>query len=198
MINSENAPIVGVLLAAGFGRRFGSDKLLHPLSNGEPMALAAAGPLLAGCDEVVAVLRPDQSVLAGLLVQRKIRVVISSDAARGMGHSLAAGVQASLHARGWVVALADMPYIQAATVVRVVAALRAGGSIVVPEYAGERGHPVGFAGNWGAQLVALSGDVGARSILSRCSGDVSRIQVDDPGIVFDIDTPALGDILPND
>ena len=197
MINSKNAPIVGVLLAAGFGRRFGGDKLLHALPNGEPLALAAAGPLLAGCDEVVAVLRPAQTELAGLFVQRRIRVVISSDAELGMGHSLAAGVGAALDAHGWVVALADMPYIQAATVAHVVAALRAGASIVMPEYAGQRGHPVGFSHNWGAQLTELRGVVGARALLGRFPESIHQLPVDDPGIVFDIDTPGLAATLPN-
>lgn len=196
MSHLADSGIVGVLLAAGYGRRFGGDKLLHTLPNGEPMALAAAGPLLAGCDEVVAVLRPAQTRLAGLFVERNIRVLVSNEAELGMGHSLAAGVRVSLNAHGWVVALADMPNIQAATVAHVVAALRAGASIVVPEYAGQRGHPVGFAHNWGAQLIELRGDVGARAILSRFPEAIHRIPVDDPGILFDIDTPGHVDTVP--
>ena len=56
--------IVGVLLAAGAGRRFGGDKLAHPLADGRPMALVAAANLHAACDRVVVVLRAADHPLA--------------------------------------------------------------------------------------------------------------------------------------
>ena len=59
--------IVGLLLAAGQGRRFGGDKLLHPLADGTPMAVASARRLRSACPHSIAVLRPEQQVLAGLL-----------------------------------------------------------------------------------------------------------------------------------
>ena len=59
--------IVGILLAAGRGTRFGSDKRLYPLSDGTPMAVAAARNLRPACDRLIAVLRPDSETLAGLL-----------------------------------------------------------------------------------------------------------------------------------
>jgi len=192
---NPRASIVGLLLAAGFGQRFGGDKLLHVLPNGQAMALAAAEPLLAQCDEVLAVLRPAQTELAGLLAQCNIRVVMSTEAKLGMGHSLAAGVRASSAAHGWVVALGDMPYIQYETVALVVAALRDGASLAMPEYTGQNGHPVGFAHEWGAQLMALHGDVGARSILSRHPEKIRRLPMNDSGVVFDIDTRALAETL---
>ncbi|MCL4799694.1 MAG: nucleotidyltransferase family protein, partial [Burkholderiales bacterium] len=55
---------------------------------------------------------------------------------------------------------------------------------------GERGHPVGFAARYGAELAALAGDAGAREILRRDRGLVELIEVDDPGVLRDVDTRA--------
>jgi molybdenum cofactor cytidylyltransferase len=180
-------PIVGILLAAGSGTRFGSDKLLHPLADGTPLGLAAARRLRPACDRIVAVVRPGSGKLADLLAQEGFELVVSAASVHGMGHSLAAGVGAAPDAAGWLVALADMPFIAAASYGRVTAALRAGGSIVIPEYRGRRGHPVGFARPWGERLAALTGDEGARRIVAAFPEAITRCDVDDPGIVRDVD-----------
>ncbi|HZX31996.1 MAG TPA: NTP transferase domain-containing protein, partial [Rhodocyclaceae bacterium] len=72
--------IVGVLLAAGKGRRFGSDKLLHPLSGGTPMAVAAARKLRQACGHAIAVLRPEQQPLGKLLAAEGYEIRFSVEA----------------------------------------------------------------------------------------------------------------------
>lgn len=182
--------IVGLLLCAGQSRRFGADKLLHRLPDGRPIALAAAQPLLGACDAVAAVLRPEQGELADLLAARGVLIVPAPEAERGMGHSLAAGVRAHPHATGWLVALGDMPGVAPETVASLVATLRAGAAIVVPEHDGRRGHPVGFAATYFAALSGLRGDVGARGLLQADPSMVRTLVVTDPGIHRDIDRPA--------
>ena len=184
------APIVGILLAAGSGSRFGSDKLLYPLADTTPLGLAAAQRLRPACDRVLAVVRPGSDRLAELLAAEGFELVVSADARLGMGHSLGAGVRAAADAAGWIVALADMPYIAPASYGHVATALRAGGSIVVPEYRGRRGHPVGFARQWGEQLTALTGDEGARRIVAAFPEAIVRCETDDPGIMRDVDQMA--------
>jgi molybdenum cofactor cytidylyltransferase len=82
-----------------------------------------------------------------------------------------------------------MPRIHADTLRQVAAALRHGASIAAPYHGDRRGHPVGFAPRWYDALVALSGDEGARTLLGAHGEAITRIQVDDPGCVFDVDTP---------
>jgi molybdenum cofactor cytidylyltransferase len=180
-------PIVGVLLAAGSGSRFGSDKLLHPLGDATPLCLAAARRLRPACDRVLAVVRPGSERLAELLAAEGFELVVSAASVDGMGHSLAAGIRAAADAAGWVVALADMPYIDSTSYRHVANALRAGGSIVIPEYEGRRGHPVGFAKQWGDRLSALTGDEGARRIVTDFPEAVVHCAVNDSGIVRDVD-----------
>jgi molybdenum cofactor cytidylyltransferase len=185
----------GLLLAAGRGTRFDptgqQNKLLAPLPDGRPVARAAAHRLLASVPRVVAVVRTGDEALAHLLNDAGCDVIFSSEAERGMGASLAAGVHASADADGWVVALADMPWIAPETIEAVARRLGQGSSIVAPVYRGRRGHPVGFGAMHGTALAALDGDVGARLLLE--SSDLTTIDVDDAGVVADVDTP--GDLL---
>jgi molybdenum cofactor cytidylyltransferase len=182
--------ITGILLAAGNSSRFGSDKLLHPLADGVPMAIAALRNLKAAVDDVVAVIRPGRRDLAARLQAEGARVIENSEADRGMGTSLACGVRAAADADGWVVALADMPYIRPATIRRVADALSAGAPLAAPVWAGTRGHPVGFAKRLGRELSALSGVEGARALLLRQSEDIELFECNDPGVLVDVDTPA--------
>lgn len=184
------ASIVGLLLAAGHGRRFGGDKLLQPLADGTPVAVAAAQALKAACADSIAVLRPEQDALAALLEAEGLRVVRCAAARSGMGYSLAAGVAASRDARGWLVALADMPCIRVATLQAVAELIGGGAALAAPSYAGRRGHPVGFAARWRDALLALEGDEGARAILEQSRFLLHVLETDDPGVLQDVNSPA--------
>jgi molybdenum cofactor cytidylyltransferase len=179
--------IVGVLLAAGFSRRYGANKLIQRLPDGTFVAVAAGRNLLVALPESLAVVRPDVPELAAALTEAGLRVVLCETAHLGMGASLAEGVRASLDAKGWVVALADMPFILPSSIQAVAQGLEAGHPIVATQYGGERGHPVGFAAQYRAQLSQLSGDEGARRILKR--DPITLVSCTDPGVIRDIDTP---------
>lgn len=184
------AHITGLLLAAGQGRRFGADKLLQPLADGTPVAVAAARALKSACPDSLAVLRPEQDVLAALLEAEGLTVVRCAAARYGMGHSLAAGVAASADTDGWLVVLADMPCIGVPTLRRVAEAVAGGAALAAPTYAGRRGHPVGLAARWKDALLALEGDEGARAILRQHAALLQTLETDDPGVLQDVDTPA--------
>ena len=184
---NQQRQIVAILLAAGSGSRFGGDKLLHPLPDGTPLGVAAARNLLAAVPDVVAVVRPGDFPLAGLLEQEGCYVTVCPHAARGMGASLAHGVGVCRGADGWLIALADMPLIKSATIAAVVRELKAGRDLVAPTYQGQRGQPVGFGKRFGAQLLVLDGDAGARDIISAHNSDLALIECDDAGILHDID-----------
>jgi molybdenum cofactor cytidylyltransferase len=182
--------IVGILLAAGSGTRFGAHKLLHPLPDGTPMAVAALRNLAQGVDEVIAVVRPGDTDLMQCLAREKVRVLPCAKADQGMGASLACGVSAAPDAAGWIIALADMPFVPAEIVCTLAAQLNAGATIVAPAYQGQRGHPVGFGHAFYAALSALSGDQGARHILKQNADRLSLVPSTDPGVLRDIDTQA--------
>lgn len=182
--------VVGVLLAAGAGRRFGGSKLLAPLSTGEPIGLRSARVLVAAGIETLAVTRPDDLALAEVMLGAGVGVVENAAPEQGMGLSIATGVAAAEDADAWVIALADMPWIQPRTVRRVVAALKAGAPLCAPtSLDGRRGHPVGFARRYREALLGLAGDAGARHIIAAAADRLLCIPTDDAGILLDIDLP---------
>lgn len=195
------ARIVGVLLAAGRGSRFDPSgarlKLLEAATRGShsgaPLAVAAARTLRVVLDEVFAVVAPasededSQIELHKLLRREGCTLVVNPRAAAGQGTSIATGVGATSWADGWVIALADMPAIEPDTLRRVVDALHAGAATVAPAFRGQRGHPVGFAAPMRSELLASAGDTGARHVLARHPPQL--IEVNDPGVLYDVDTP---------
>ena len=133
-MENRQREIVGILLAAGAGSRFGGEKLLHPLPDGVAIGAHAARNLIAAGLTVVAVVKPGDFPLYDLFEQEGCRVTFCPDAARGMGASLAHGVESARNAGGWVIALGDMPRIQPGTIRRVVQALQEGAAIAAPAY----------------------------------------------------------------
>lgn len=182
--------IQGLLLAAGTGRRFGANKLLHPLADGTPVALAAARHLAEALGEILVVVRPEDAELSHLLQAAALgSVVPCPQSANGMGHSLACGAMATPAADGWVIALGDMPHIQPAAIREVARRLTRGARIAAPVYRGRRGHPVGFAAAFYADLIGLKGDTGARDLLRRHRDLAELFPCEDPGTVWDLDRP---------
>lgn len=181
--------ITGLLLAAGRSRRFGSPKLLQPLSDGVALAVHSARSLRAAVDRTVAVIKPDDLTLATQLRQEGFEIVCCPDTHNGQGASLAFAVRVTGGSTGWLVALADMPYIRPETAQGVAAKLREGAIIAAPYFHGHRGHPVGFGRALGPQLGALTGDAGALALIKTHRHLVVRVPCLDSGILEDIDTP---------
>ena len=183
--------VVGLLLAAGSASRFGSDKLRHVLPHGVPIAVQALRNLAAEVREVIAVVKPGD---AGLFSGEKCTVVICERAREGMGASLACAAREAGERDGYLVSLADMPYIRRTSIAAVREALEGGAALAAPYWRARRGHPVGIAGRYYEQLVALGGDEGAKKILAAHERELVKIPIGDPGVIRDIDTPA--DLLP--
>ncbi|GAB7129204.1 nucleotidyltransferase family protein [Silvimonas sp. JCM 19000] len=188
--------IVGVLLAAGSSSRFGTPKLLHPLDDGTRLGVKSALNLIEALPWAVAVVSPQRPLLKSLLEAAGLQVLTCAAAELGMGESLAYAIRHTPHAAGWVVALADMPFIQPNTIKQVMRRLAGGSALAVPTYDGRRGHPVGFASHYYNQLAELSGDAGARAIIERDASAAQLVPVRDPGVLIDIDT--LDDLARHD
>ena len=182
--------IQAILLAAGRSERFGGDKLLQPLSDGQPVGLATARILREAMNPVLVVVRPGAGELHELLLGDRFDVRTCPRANEGMGASLAFGVGESAGADGWLVALADMPFVQVDTIAAVVRLIEQGADISAPAFDGRRGHPVAFSSRLGPALRQLRGDTGARGLIEGGAGRVRLHPCADPGCLRDIDTPA--------
>lgn len=197
MANQRERRIQPLLLAAGAARRFGAQKLLHPLADGTPLVLQAVKNLQQGAGRPLVIIGEEAGPLAGLLKRRGIRSTVCRDAGLGLGHSLAHGAAMTPEADGWLIALGDMPAIRPETIAGVRRAMEQGADLAAPIYRGQRGHPVGIGKRFRYDLEKLQGDRGAGALLQRHTNDLTMIPCDDPGTLLDIDTQDDLRNLPN-
>lgn len=189
MLSTNNQQsIAGILLAAGKSQRFGSNKLLYKINN-EPVAAIAARKLKSALPDSIAIIRPNDQETRALIENEGLTVLEYKNAGQGMGCSLAYGIRNSWHAKGWVITLADMPFISENTIQTVADAIHHGASIAAPVHNRQRGHPVGFNRLYRNALSSLNNDIGARDIVAQNKNALLEIAVDDPGILIDIDRP---------
>jgi molybdenum cofactor cytidylyltransferase len=146
--------------------------------------------ILTALESVVVVVPPEHAALAEVLKNENVQITINPAAKAGMGNSLACGVAAASKANGWIIGLADMPWIRATTISQVMTAMHNGHALVAPRYQSLRGHPVGFGQEYREVLLNLKGDAGARSVLKQHKSHLHYLDVNDPGILMDVDTPA--------
>jgi len=201
MLESDKKTIVGILLAAGSGKRFDASgtqlKLCAPIAPGakQTIAEAAALSLCSICTHVVAVVQPatdnPQQRLHALLSKMGCQLAIHSSAPNGMGGSIRTGVlwiQRNLPmACGCLIALADMPLVRAHTISLIAQAIQEGAPCAAPLFEQQRGHPVGFSADLFDALTQIEAHYGARELLKHYPPRL--IPVMDPGTVLDIDTP---------
>ena len=178
---------VGLLLAAGEGRRFGGPKALVRDDDGTSWLLRSV-QALRPCAEIVVVLGAGAEQAAALLPMSVSRIR-ADDWAEGMGASLRAGLTAlapTAHDVA-VVSLVDLPDVDAAVVARLAGA--AGGPSVLARaaYDGAPGHPVLIGrDHWAGVVESATGDRGARDYLA--AHDVLLVECGDLATGVDVDT----------
>ncbi len=185
--------IVGLVMAAGLGTRFGGNKMLHPIkqSKGESVAMGLQSALNVKpwVDEVICIVRPQDDALIKLYRQHGLRFEINSNYEEGLSSSFIAGIKAAPDASMWLIALGDMPFIQQGTFRQIKKAIDKGdqNNIIQTSLNKKPGHPVVFPSRLKDDLLALSADEGARSIVKKERLNLINVPVDDVGVHIDID-----------
>ncbi len=187
--------IAALVLAAGGSRRMGRPKMLLPLPGGTVLATVVSRLLAAPVDRIVVIVGHEAAAVragAGLPDDARVMVLDNPDWNEGLSSSLRRGLLACPEADALVVALGDQPGVDAEVVRRLVEAWRQGARLAVPVQgrsgdgsASRAGHPVLFDRSLRGELLALTGDVGAREVLHRHWDEAARI--DAPGLP-DLDT----------
>lgn len=191
-----NGPLEAVVLAGGFGSRFGGGKLTAPWRGGVLIDGALAAAFAAPVRSVTVVTGADAAVAdaarafaAGRGEIARLRLVHAADHAEGMAATLRVGI-ASLagDAGGAFVFLGDMPLIPIGVLPALAAALADGAKAAAPVFDGQRGHPVLFSRDLFEGLLALTGDEGARNVLRGLGDGLALVEAPDDGVLLDIDT----------
>jgi len=178
-----------VVPAAGRGSRFGGaqHKLEQPFDGGTVLGATLRHAIQTQLPVVVVTTAALAPLVGRQVALRDIVVLSASEAARGMGYSIAAGVTERSGAPGWLVLPGDMPLVQPGTLLAVATALEQQ-PVVYAQHKGRRGHPVGFAAELYSELILLDNDDGARRVVARYPA--LGVDVDDAGVLMDVDTPA--------
>jgi molybdenum cofactor cytidylyltransferase len=189
----ESFRAVAIVTAAGSAERFGGKKLLAPIA-GEPLLDHTIRSLLeGGVTEVIVVVgtaaRNELERDVNALSDPRVRPVENPDPSRGMFSSIQIGA-ATANGDALVVLPGDMPYVRPETVRAVIAKYRERPAIVSPRYKGKRGHPVVMPLSLRDEIAATVPTANLHDVIHHHQDERVDLDVDDPGVGRDVDTPA--------
>jgi molybdenum cofactor cytidylyltransferase len=182
--------ISAVVLAAGESTRMGRCKQLLRVGGKTMIEKVMENLQDSGVDEIVVVLGYMSEEVAEKLPKEGVKAVVNPRYREGQSTSMKAGLGAvDPNVDAVIILLSDQPFIGPNVVDELIAGYqRTRAPIVVPTYKGRRGNPTLLDKALFAEVMGISGDTGARSVVERNGEDVLKVEVDEPGILFDIDT----------
>lgn len=182
--------ISAIVLAAGASTRMLPCKQLAEIDGETIIERVLRNAQASEVDEVIAVLGYMANDVAKRIKSPKIKIVVNHEYENGLSSSLKAGLQAiDSKASAGLFLLGDQPFVDSSVINKVVSEYaRSHARIVVPTFKGQRGNPVLFDKSLFDEIMALSGDVGGRKIATEHDPEVLTVEVDDPGVLIDIDT----------
>lgn len=183
-----------LLLAAGRSERLPPQKLLLSMGRSSMLVRSLDNLMKSRVDEIVVVLGLNADLVRRHLSKAmahhgRVKTVSGTELDAGMGASLKAGLT-SVDDRSvaFLIALGDMPFIRPETIdLLLVEFVAKGRGIVFPVYQGQRGHPAVFHRRYRRELESIHGDWGGREVMERHPHDLLRVEVDDRGVIVDID-----------
>ncbi|QOR37960.1 nucleotidyltransferase family protein [Billgrantia diversa] len=185
---------LALIMAAGYSRRFGSDKRLAQLADGRTLLATTLSAAMDAFEQVRVVVNT-QVVPTDLGIPEAMALVIRPVAPVGLGGSIAHAVRA-LHIEqlprnidSIAICLGDMPWVKPETY-GLLAARATANTILRPVYSNIPGHPVFFGRSFWPALADNLDDQGARSVLAQFLDKFVAEPVADPGVVYDIDYPS--------
>ncbi|MES2626406.1 MAG: nucleotidyltransferase family protein [Pseudomonadota bacterium] len=176
-----------IVLAAGKSARFGRDKRQIRNAEGKTLLEMTLSSIPAIFQQRILVLHPGDETL-GKIYENDWQVIYAELATQGMGHSIASAITLVTDGIAALIALADMPLVLPETY-RLLQQAAQIDHIVVPFFEQQRGNPVMIGRQFFSTLAKLEGDSGARQLMQQHPELMVRLNVSDPGILRDADTP---------
>ena len=184
--------IAGLILAAGESSRMGTPKATLAYRGRTFLERIVQALREGGLERLVVVLGHQAEDIQRQIKIETAQVVINPDYRSGQTSSLQAGLRALIadDLEAVLLCLVDHPAVSAETVRRIVAAFRQSGApVVIPTYHGRRGHPALIGRQVFEELLALAGDAGADSVVRKYRPATQFVEVEDEGIIMDVDDP---------
>jgi molybdenum cofactor cytidylyltransferase len=189
---AKRPALEAIVLAAGTGSRFGGGKLLAPWREGVLLAGALKAAFAAPARSVTVVVGADASKVEAAVagIDPRAIVVYAPDYDEGLAASLRTGLRhLPADADGAFVFLGDMPRVPVTVLAAMAQALANGALAAAPVWQGRRGNPVLLGRALFPDLLALTGDAGARGVLQGLGERLALVESPDAGVLFDVDTP---------
>ncbi len=179
-----------VILAAGSSRRMGSQKLLLPFGQSTIIETVIENVLNSSIDHVIVVLGPNHEKIQQTIGQKPVQFCHNKRHEQGMLSSVICGIRAlPPDAVTALIFLGDQPGISPAVTNTVIDAYNEElYGIVIPVYNYRRGHPLLVDMKYRKEVESLDLEEGLRSLRHHFPEDVLEVEVDEPGILVDIDT----------
>jgi molybdenum cofactor cytidylyltransferase len=185
--------IACIILAAGQSRRMGKVNKLLAEIDGKPMVRwAAEAALASSASPVYVVLGHEAGAVRAALEDLDVTFIDNPDYAQGIAGSVKRGIAALPAAiDGALVCLGDMPRVTSGLLDRLIAAYNPveGRALCIPTWRGKRGNPVLIGKRFFAEMQAITGDVGARPLISQYPELTCEVEMEDDAVLVDIDTP---------
>ncbi|HHX50890.1 MAG TPA: nucleotidyltransferase family protein [Clostridia bacterium] len=182
--------VVALILAAGRSRRMECLKQLLPVGNGTLLGETIRKFMEASPAGIYVVIGHEAPLIKGRLSSMEVNWVENPYYREGMSSSIREGIRALPGETGAVLlALGDLPLVQPGTIRKLINLfLNSRSELVVPIHQGRPGHPVLFGKRYFKDLEKLTGDKGARDLIQANKEKALFLEVEDPGIYYDIDT----------
>lgn len=181
--------IATLILAAGQSKRMGQLKQVMPWGDYILLGKTIEIYQRAGVEPILVVVGFEAAKIKKKLANEKVIWIDNLSYQEGMSTSIRAGLrELSGETQAVLLALGDLPLVKPETIRNIISAYKQKKPpIVVPRFLGKKGHPVLVAQSLFPQLLNIRGDKGARNIIQGNQKQVLYLDVDDPGIYWDID-----------
>ena len=183
--------ISSILLAAGQSKRMLGENKLTKDVKGIPLIKRALNNILKSqVNEIIIVLGYQQKTIEKLIHKKsKIKFVFNSNFESGMASSIKKGIEnLSNKSDAFFISLGDMPSINYETY-NLLIKFKKNKKAIIPMFKGQKGNPVLFPKSFEKKLLSIQGDFGAKKILEINKKEVLNLEINDPGIIKDLDIP---------
>ncbi|WP_309245140.1 molybdenum cofactor cytidylyltransferase [Clostridium sp. CF012] len=179
--------ISAIILAAGYSRRMGKNKLLLKYRGESLIENTIETIEKCGFSEIILVGRDEKIIEIGN--RHGLKVIKNQNAVKGISESIKLGVRNASKTNGYMFFTADQPFLDVDTIKRLIREFIEDSSyIIVPRCNGRRGNPVIFPDNFKEEFLELQGDVGGKTIINKNLYGVKFIEIQDSWALFDVDT----------
>ena len=181
--------VAGLILAAGESKRMGSPKALLKF-RGETFLDRLIGVYSQFCEPVVVVVGFEADrIRSGVKRPERTVFAVNADYQLGQLSSMQCGLRMTPETiEGVLFTLVDHPNVRPSTISSLLAPPRP--MLAIPRCDGRRGHPIYFSAELAAEFLSLPPDSQAKVVVARHLEHTRWVDVDDPGILDDVDDPA--------